>query len=91
MAFRFWATEDKSITLGSPFVVLAAFKEMAEKAGEEWPALYGVVHADDQDLSPEYVADVHTEAKEFFKQYERALSKNARAILRDLILGTVST
>ncbi|MCP4878317.1 MAG: hypothetical protein GY896_22925 [Gammaproteobacteria bacterium] len=87
MSFRFWPTENDSITLGSPFLVLDAFREMANISGEEWPALFGVVHTDDQDLNPDYVADVHREATEFFARHENNLSKNARAVLTLLEVG----
>ena len=86
MSFRFWPTEDESITLGSPFIVLAAFKEMAQ-TGEEWPALFGVIHADDQDLAPDYVADVHKEASQFLDRHINILSKDAKGVLTQLIVG----
>jgi len=81
MSFRFWPDDDTSIDLGSPFVVLAAFKEMAHVSAREWPSLYGVVHADDQDLSPEYVAEVRTEAADYLERHGDELGDNAKKIL----------
>jgi hypothetical protein len=86
MAFRFWYKEDDNINLGNPFIVLSAFREMAQ-FGEEWPALFGVIHTDDQDLDPGYVADVRKEAKDFLAAHEEEISKDAKAILTQLVVS----
>jgi hypothetical protein len=84
MSFRFWYTNNDAVDLGSPFVVLAAFSEMAEVANEDWPSLYGVVHTDDQDLDRDYVADVQSEARDFLNKYRDDLGKDAIEILEAL-------
>jgi hypothetical protein len=60
------------------------FREMAEVSSEDYPALFGVVHADDQDLSADYVADVQEEATAFLSVYRNDLSDDAKKILQQL-------
>lgn len=88
MSFRFWPDKKTSINLGSPFVVLKAFSDMAkvtmgstQRELNAYPALFGVVHTDDQDLNDDYVADVRTQAGDFLERYGEDLSKDAKEIL----------
>ena len=83
MSFRVWADEDNSIDLGSPFVVMSVMAKLSEAPdADEYPALMGVVHTDDQDLEKDYVAALRAEAAQYLKAHN--VSGDAKRILQAL-------
>ena len=90
VSFVIWTCEDDGIELGPSLEVLAAFKEMASLEPGGYEALYGVVHTDQQTVSPEYLKQVRVEAKEFLSQHGDRLSSEATATLEALGVGSSS-
>lgn len=82
-----WIDEqrDQAIDLGDPLAVWSAFSEMAKAApGEEWPELYGVPHAAEQEVPPEWLQAVREQAARFLEQHGGNLSDQTEDILYQL-------
>lgn len=83
MSFRVWPTETESVDLGNPFVVLRVFGEIGALPGAH-DDLNGIVHADDQELSPEYVHLVAAQARALLDAHDDELSADAREVLAQI-------
>jgi hypothetical protein len=82
-----WTNEaaDEALDLGDPLRAWSAFAEMARAApGEDYPDLYGVPHAAEQEVGPDWLAAVAGQARDFLARHGDALAAGPRALLETL-------
>lgn len=85
MSAILWTSDEDGIDLGPSMAMLAVFKELAQTAKEEYPALYGVPHAANVEVcNPEYAKSVAKDAKTFLVRYGGELSQHAVWVLQQL-------
>jgi hypothetical protein len=79
--------KDEAIDLGNPFTVYGSFADMARVTDEEFPELYGVPMAAEQEVPPEWLAKVSEQAEEFLSKYGDDLKPRTVEILEILSEG----
>lgn len=88
MSLLIWIDEeaDRAIDLGDPLRAWSAFAEMARVAvGENWPELFGVPHAAEQEVSPKWLAKVRAQAVRFMRIHAKELGDHARWVLTQIV------